>query len=37
MHGKPTRVIDHLLLHGAHSMKVRSVVETLRALRNVAA
>jgi hypothetical protein len=34
---KPTRVIGHLLLHGADLMEVRRVVEALRALRDVAA
>ena len=36
-HAKPTRVIGHLLLHGADLMDVRRVVEALRALRDLAA
>jgi hypothetical protein len=36
-HAKPTRVIGHLLLHGADLMEVRRVVEALRALRDLAA
>jgi len=33
-HAKPTRVIGHLLLHGADLMNVRRVVEALRGLRD---
>ena len=36
-HAKPTRVIGHLLLHGADLMSVRRVVEALRALHDLAA
>ena len=36
-HAEPTRVIGHLLRHGADLMKVRGLVEALRALRDVAA
>jgi hypothetical protein len=33
---KPTRVVGHLLLHGADVMNARRVVEALRALRDLA-